>query len=180
MACRYNSSIGKYFTYNPDVPGCLVWSVTMSRNVETGDVAGHFSDYYRVKIYGVTHMNHKIVWALHNEFTSQENLQIDHIDGDTANNKIDNLRLVTTQVNLKNTRRKSNNSSGFTGVDRRVDKYKDVEYVRYRAIWVDSDGIRRSKSFRVIHSEEEALHLAVNHRRKMIEIQEGYTDRHGF
>ena len=41
---------------------------------------------------------------------------VDHIDHNRANNKWDNLRIVTRQENLKNCRRQKNNKSGITGV----------------------------------------------------------------
>ena len=41
---------------------------------------------------------------------------VDHIDGDTKNNNISNLRWVSQQENCQNHKRPKNNSSGMTGV----------------------------------------------------------------
>lgn len=43
-------------------------------------------------------------------------LQVDHIDGNTLNNCKSNLRVVTLQENMKNLKKKSNNTSGIRGV----------------------------------------------------------------
>lgn len=45
-----------------------------------------------------------------------EDLEIDHIDRDASNNKLDNLRLATHQDNQQNKRIRKNNTSGFKGV----------------------------------------------------------------
>jgi hypothetical protein len=41
---------------------------------------------------------------------------VDHRDGDTINNRPDNLRIVSSTVNQRNQKMQSNNTSGFTGV----------------------------------------------------------------
>jgi len=43
-------------------------------------------------------------------------MQVDHIDGDAMNNKIENLRLATNAQNSMNSRMPSNNKSGYKGV----------------------------------------------------------------
>jgi hypothetical protein len=41
---------------------------------------------------------------------------LDHRDGDTTNNRIENLRRCTPEQNQHNSKRKSNNKSGVKGV----------------------------------------------------------------
>jgi hypothetical protein len=60
---------------------------------------------------------HRIIWAMvHGEWPQGD---IDHIDGDAANNRIENLREVTHAINGRNMRLKKNNQSGACGVTQR-------------------------------------------------------------
>lgn len=59
---------------------------------------------------------HRVAWAI---FYGHEPIgQIDHINGDRADNRIENLRCVSNAENSKNTRLRSTNKSGTTGVYR--------------------------------------------------------------
>lgn len=57
---------------------------------------------------------HWVVWAICNGEWPTE--QIDHIDHNPANNKIENLRLADNQENRKNRGIQKNNKSGVNGV----------------------------------------------------------------
>ena len=61
---------------------------------------------------------HRVIWEMHNG-PIPDGLQIDHIDGNSLNNKIENLRLATHSQNLHNRGAQSNNTTGFKGVHRR-------------------------------------------------------------
>ena len=50
---------------------------------------------------------------------------IDHIDGNTSNNSLDNLRVATHSENCRNRRMNSNNTTGVKG----------VHYVKSRDKW---------------------------------------------
>lgn len=61
---------------------------------------------------------HRVAWALvHGHIDSD--LQIDHVNGITYDNRIENLRLVTNKENHLNKSLTKRNSSGLCGVDRR-------------------------------------------------------------
>ncbi len=56
---------------------------------------------------------HRAIWALANGEWPEA---IDHINGDRSDNRLTNLRCVTTAENNRNMRRRSDNSSGVTGI----------------------------------------------------------------
>jgi hypothetical protein len=71
----------------------------------------------------------KLLWILHNKkcWPSDENgkaLLIDHIDGNPENNFIWNLRPVTPQQNMYNSKIPSTNTSGYKGVSWHKDTKK--------------------------------------------------------
>lgn len=61
---------------------------------------------------------HRVIWEMHNG-PIPDGLYVDHIDGDSLNNKIENLRLATHRQNLCNRGPQSNNTTGFKGVHRK-------------------------------------------------------------
>jgi hypothetical protein len=101
----------------------LRWKISVNghggkRNV--GDVAGWLngSGYWCVggkHIPGGKQFAHRVIWSLCNG-EIPKGMTIDHIDGNKGNNKIENLRCVTHQENLKNVRRLRTNTSGVVGV----------------------------------------------------------------
>lgn len=48
---------------------------------------------------------------------------IDHINGDPSDNRLENLRNVSHEVNGRNLARRKNNTSGVTGVSRHGSKW---------------------------------------------------------
>lgn len=62
---------------------------------------------------GKTIYLHQAVWLWHHGFIPP---MLDHRDTDTLNCRIENLRICTNAQNQYNSRRKSNNQSGFKGV----------------------------------------------------------------
>lgn len=62
----------------------------------------------------VAYLAHRVIWAMCYEEDPPG--QIDHIDHDRVNNRLENLRVVSHQENHRNTSRKKNNTSGHNGV----------------------------------------------------------------
>lgn len=168
----------KYFKYDPSSPSHLTWKVTLysagdygALLAEAGSPAGNFdtNGYWRTSLGGTRYMVHRIIWELHYGKVP-EGLLVDHIDLDRANNRIENLRLATYRQKKKNTNKAMDkrNTTGATGVKFR--KYKDKNCPSFIASWMDKDGVQRSKSFSINkYGEEEALRLACEHRKKIVE-----------
>ena len=60
-------------------------------------------------------MLHRVIWEETNG-PIPSGYEVDHINGDTRDNALSNLRLVTHSDNLKNAKRRLDNKSGVTGV----------------------------------------------------------------
>lgn len=85
--------------YDESSPSCLRWNQFAAKGVIGKPITyrntyGYFSVSYQRKGYGA----HRIIWEIHHG-KIPEGMQIDHIDGDRSNNKIDNLRMVTPAQN---------------------------------------------------------------------------------
>lgn len=106
--------------YDPET-GAFTWASRHS-NKAAGSIAGHADHlgYWKIKIAKRSYRAHRLAWLyVYGEWPS---FQIDHIDGDKANNAICNLRNGSGGVNQQNVRRPQvNNRSGFLGVHKRSD-----------------------------------------------------------
>jgi hypothetical protein len=69
--------------------------------------------YKRSYINGKTYYNHRIVWLLHYGSLPK---QLDHIDGNPANNCIENLREASYEGNNRNKKIPKHNKSGYKNV----------------------------------------------------------------
>lgn len=79
-----------------------------------GAIAGtRNKGYWQVGLDGKRYQAHRIIFAMHHGFLPE---QVDHIDGDKLNNKIENLRQATNAQNHWNTGIRSTNKSGVKGV----------------------------------------------------------------
>lgn len=70
--------------------------------------------YMRGSILGRKLLAHRVILAIHTGAWPE--FDVDHLDGDRSNNKLENLRSATRAENRQNTGISKNNSSGFTGV----------------------------------------------------------------
>jgi len=72
----------------------------------------HKTGYRHITWMGNSHKAHRLIFMLHHGFMPQE---IDHINGNRADNRIENLRSVTRSQNQYN-KRPQRNVSGYRGV----------------------------------------------------------------
>jgi len=69
--------------------------------------------YWKLNINKKTKYLHHAIFLLHHGFLPK---YIDHIDGDSTNNKIENLRAATQSQNMANSLLSKANTSGYKGV----------------------------------------------------------------
>jgi len=160
----YDEAI-KLFEYDPWINGDLRWKISPSRNVKAGDIAGcSDNNGYRIVRYkDKAYKGHRIAWLM--VYKSFPMGEIDHINGNTNDNRIANLRDVTAIGNAQNQKKAGNNSSGAVG----------VHWCNTRKIWISR-----------INDNGERINLGSYNNlfdaacaRKAAEIEIGYHTNHG-
>jgi len=107
------------FKYDPSNGGSsLVYKkdvVSGTRPIRKGSPAGcKHGKYWVITVDKRQYKVHRIVWLLHSG--KDFDTQIDHINGDGLDNRIENLREATSADNRQNIAVLRNNRSGFIGV----------------------------------------------------------------
>lgn len=138
--------------------------------------------YIQIRINDRLYLAHRLIWLyVHGKFPSGEKNQLDHIDGNKTNNRLENLRECSRTENARNQKMKSNNTSGFTGV---CLENTNERFSYWTATWTDVFGILQRKRFSVRKlGSEKAKELAISFRNeKMQELASHgivYSERHG-
>jgi len=88
--------------------GELFWK---KNGKKAGGINGKGYVYVRVK--GIKYQAHRIIFFIERGYFPEN---IDHIDGNPSNNKIENLRPATRSQNMQNGAIPISNTSGFKGV----------------------------------------------------------------
>jgi len=157
------SKLKEKLHYNQDT-GVFIWIGTKSNIVKNGDIAGTPSGhgYLIVGIKNKKYYLHRLAWLyVYDEIPGD----IDHINHNRSDNRICNLRNVTSKENSKNRSKQSNNKSGMVGVT----WYKN--YNKWRS-YIKVDGKQISLGYFTQFYE------AVN-ARKNAEVLYGFHKNHG-
>jgi hypothetical protein len=130
-------------------------------------------NYWIVRIKGRNYRNHRIIFMLVNKVAITG--EIDHIDGDTANNHPNNLRDVSRSINQQNRKLDKYNTSGYPGVSRytqqaswRVRIRNPITKKYQQNYFSDSKFGGYNKAFKAACEYAELLYKKF-----------GYSDRHG-
>lgn len=186
------------FTYDPIVPTGLRWKVDricgIYQNViaaRAGEPAGCVRQDKRTKYVsctvphaGANWFASRVIWIMHNGELDKE-LVIDHIDGNTKNNNLANLRAVKQLTNNRNASLRKDNCTGVCGVNfTTASDKKGGVYTYATANWYDVSKRSKSKHFSVSKlGLLPAFAEAVKYRQAMIaklnEQGYGYTESHG-
>lgn len=112
--------------------GKLYWKVSKP-NVNVGDTVGNpnGTGYLQTKVNYKRYVVHQLIFMLHHGYCPP---QVDHIDGDRSNNRIENLREATPSQNSMNTKLRRDNRSGTKGVYSKNGKW---------AVQIRANGITR-------------------------------------
>ena len=116
-----NRRFDEMFAYKD---GVLI-SIENSSKRKLGKPVGYVCNktgYTRVRLKTGNYYVHRIIWELL-KGPIPDKMQIDHINGNRSDNRIENLRLATQEENLKNKRLGSSNATGVMGVTINNGKY---------------------------------------------------------
>jgi hypothetical protein len=110
------AALKKLLSYDA-ATGVFVWLVGGGKT-KVGAIAGSFSDgYVSVYVLGKPYKAHRLAWLY--STGSWPASDVDHINGDRSDNRIDNLRLVSKAQNRQNVRRAADgNSTNLLGVSK--------------------------------------------------------------
>lgn len=181
------------YVYDESSPSCLRWAVNRwagaARKIlcaKEGAAAGYLNPdgYWRVRTNSKNaRKGHLVIWEMFYG-TIKKNWVIDHINRDTTDNRISNLRMITRCKSARNKGKPKNNTSGVVGVKKNCKKWKGGVLEYWLAEVMGLDGKRVVKHFSIKKlGDGEAFKLACEWRSgKILELNSlgaGYTADHG-
>ena len=114
--------IADYLRVDCASPSGLTWIAGRCKNQPAGNLDAN--RYYVIRFRRQAYKAHRVVWFLVNGCDNTTAL-IDHIDGDTTNNSINNLRLADPKTNTWNRKPcKQRKYSPYKGVFLAVNSFK--------------------------------------------------------
>lgn len=113
--------------YCPET-GVFTWSAATANCTKLGEMAGWITErgYRKIAIDGTTYRANRLAWLyVYGEWPKRT---VDHIDGESLNDAIANLREATQSQNNANAKLSRRNTTGFKGVSRSGNRF--VAHIR--------------------------------------------------
>lgn len=152
-------------------------------NIPQGSEAGYFdkgSGYFRIELKGKCYSCHRVILYLTLEI--EGDFVVDHLDGNRTNNNLENLRIVSYEINCRNRIMSKLNTSGVVGVCPHRAR-GDGTITHWKAFYYDLDRKLNCKYFSTKEDPDEAFQKACQWRKEKIEFLNrqgaGYSQRHG-
>lgn len=165
----YNSETGVLYWKERDLKWfnkehqCTAWNTKYADKVAERITNSKNGPYKVTCIFDANIKTHHVVWMLHNGRWPE---QIDHINGNPSDNRIENLRESNATLNNRNQKMQHNNKSGYTG----------VHWCKMEKRWIAKG--HTEKGWRTLKKSKD-INVCIEARRKFIEEQGGYSARHG-
>ena len=112
-----------------------------------------------------TYRTHIVIWAMHNNRWPLEGMEIDHINHNKEDNRIENLREVSRVEQNRNMTMNKTNTSGHSGVQFRKQRNKWRAYIN-----------EHNKQIPLGHFDTKEQAIAA---RKKAEVEMGFHPNHG-
>jgi hypothetical protein len=135
--------------------GNLFWKVNRGK-ARKGQLAGILGNtgYWKIRLYKRLYQAHRLIFLMQKGYLPVE---LDHIDGNKLNNRIDNLREATRSQNELNKGMKKNNTSGVKNV------FWSKEFNKWK-VQMSVDGKKRHVGY--FEDLEVAKEIAINFRKQ--------------
>ena len=113
----------KLFLYGPET-GHFIRLISTSSRARKGNIAGYLSSdgYWMITVNGMPQHAHRLAWVY--TFGRTPVNEIDHINHNRTDNRIENLREATRTMNERNRTMSKNNTSGHNGIYRPAGRKK--------------------------------------------------------
>jgi len=147
-----NQELRELLTYDPDT-GVFTWLESRGK-AKKGSVAGTIAQQYRqIQVNKKLCLAHRLAWFYVYGYWPKE---IDHINHDKDDNRINNLREVTRSQNSRNQKMPKNNKSGHIGVSWDSSRKRFIAGIKHNNKYINggsfkllSDAIVRRKELEV-------------------------------
>ena len=160
----------EWVEYDPSSSSGLRW-IKSNGKIKSGNICGVLrNNRYSFSLFKTRFICSRIVWLLNNGKLTN-NMVIDHIDGNSLNNNINNLREVSYKQNANNTSKQRSNLNSLGIVEyTSKDKNGNITFHCYGSYY-DSCGKEIRKSFSYLkYGKENAIQLAINFRKEGLNV----------